>query len=115
MKERSAMANQLRIWWDRFRCCGTGYEILAGTATVTYNATGASPLTITCPAGKYLLDRVPDFGSFQVFMNFNGTLTMTTLPDGRTLPTGWSGDVYQTMFSTVPTAKLDFTARCIYA
>jgi hypothetical protein len=48
-------------------------------------------------------------------MNFNGTLTMTTLPDGRTLPTGWSGDVYQTMFSTVPTAKLDFTARCIYA
>jgi hypothetical protein len=101
-------------WWNRFGCC-TGYEILTDTATVTYNATGAPPLTITCPAGKYLLDRVPDFGTFQPFMHFSGNFTMTTLPDGRVLPTGWTGVVYQTMFSTVPSAKIDFTIRCIYA
>jgi hypothetical protein len=101
-------------WWNRFGCC-TGYEIVTGTATVTYNAAGAPPLTITCPAGKYLLDRVPDFGTFQPFMNFSGSLTMTTLPDGRVLPAGWTGVAYQTMFSSVPTATLDFTVRCINA
>lgn len=111
------MLERLQAWWDRFRCCGTGYEILTGTATVTYasGSSGAVPLTVTCPVGKYLLDRVPDFGAFQPFMNFSGSLTMTTLPDGRTLPAGWTGVVSQSMFSTVPTAQLDFTARCIYA
>ena len=73
---------------------GTGYEILKVTATVPYSTTGVAggaPLNVTAPSGKYLLDPHPDFGPVSVFTGLQGTATTATLPDGRVLPTGWTG------------------------
>jgi len=106
-----------RLPIPRFLCC-TGYELLKVTATVPYSSTGAAggaPLNVTCPAGKYLLDLFPDFGVVQQFTGVQGGLTTTTLPDGRMLPTGWTGVAWQSVNPSPPTPTWDLTFRCIYA
>jgi hypothetical protein len=96
---------------------GTGHEILNVTATVPYSSgtAGGGPLTITCPPDKYLLDRRPDFGVCNEIIRAFGNLTTATLPNGRVLPTGWAGVVWQDLAPTNPSASTPATARCIYA
>jgi hypothetical protein len=67
-----------------------------------------------CPPGKYLLDTQPDFGNLNSIIQTSGTLTMTTLPDGRALPTGWSGTVSSTIPPNTSPAHIPVTFRCIY-
>ena len=97
---------------------GTGYEILRVTATVPYSTAGAAgggPLNVTAPSGKYLLDPHPDFGPVSVFTGVQGTATTATLPDGRVLPTGWTGLVWQSINPSPPAPTWDLTFGCIYA
>ena len=99
------------------RCC-TGYELLKVTVTIAYSSTGGAggaPLNVTCPAGKYLLDLWPEFPEFGEFTLVDGSLTMSTLPDGRVLPTGWSGKVWQNFAPNAPPYQQVLTFRCIYA
>jgi len=105
-------------WLRRFIGGGTGYEIVKANATVPYSSTGSAggaSFTFTCPTDKYALDRQPYFELVNEFIRFECTVTTATLPDGRVLPTGWTGVVFQDFFSNVPTAQVDFTVRCIYA
>jgi hypothetical protein len=60
-------------------------------------AYGGTPVNISAPSGKYMLDYEPfatwpppGSGSMLQFVGFSGASTTVTLPDGRVLPTGWS-------------------------
>jgi hypothetical protein len=106
-------------WLRRFIGVGTGYEIVEGSTLVPYSTTGSAggaAFTFTCPPDKYALDRQPDFGAVGEFVRFACTVTTATLPDGRVLPTGWTGVVYQDFYpSPNPTVPAKFTVQCIHA
>ena len=102
------------------KVCCTGYEVV--TITVQ-TADGGTPVNISAPKRKYMLDHEPyptfappASGSMSAFVDFSGAHTTATLPDGRVLPTGWSGTIASSYLqpgsSPVPT---NVTIRCINA
>lgn len=102
------------------RVCCTGYEVVTIQVQTAY---GGTPVTISAPPGKYMVDYEPfatwpppGSGSMMQFVGFNGAATTVTLPDGRVLPTGWSGTIgsswLQPGSNPVPT---NVTIRCINA
>lgn len=102
------------------RVCCTGYEIVTIQVQTAY---GGTPVNISAPPGKYMLDYEPyptfvppASGSMAAFVGFSGAPTTATLPDGRVLPTGWSGTIGSNYLgpgsNPVPT---NVTIRCINA
>jgi hypothetical protein len=86
----------------KWLCC-TGYEIVTLSLQVPNSPGGPIPLSMSCPAGKYMLDYEPHLSdpsglvtsalTIAWFVNLKGSAITTTLPDGRVLPTGWTGSI----------------------
>jgi hypothetical protein len=83
-------------------CC-TGYEVVTLQLQVPNSPGGPIPLNVSCPAGKFMLDYEPHLSdpsglvtsalTIAWFVNLTGSVNTTTLPDGRVLPTGWTGSI----------------------
>jgi hypothetical protein len=102
------------------KVCCTGYQLVTITVGTTYAGT---PFTISAPPGKYMLDLLPYAswppplsGSVAPFVDVGGAPITVALPDGRVLPTGWSGTLSSSYLqpgsNPVPT---NVTIRCINA
>jgi hypothetical protein len=86
----------------KWLCC-TGYEVVTLQLQVPNSPGGPIPLNMSCPAGKYMLDYEPHLSdpsglvtsalTIAWFVTLKGNATTTTLPDGRVLPTGWTGSI----------------------
>jgi hypothetical protein len=80
-------------------------------------------VNISAPPGKYMLDYEPfatwpppNSGSMMQFVGFGGAPSMVTLPDGRVLPTGWTGTIGSSYLQpTSPPVPTNVTIRCINA
>lgn len=115
-----AMARRLVPRFFKFLCC-TGYETV--TMTVQTTALPGTPVTISAPPGKYMLDHEPyptwpppGSGSMAPWVAFNGAPIAATLPDGRVLPTGWSGTIGSSYLNpSSPPVPTKLTIRCISA
>jgi hypothetical protein len=114
------MAHRLFPRFFKFLCC-TGYETV--TILTETTALPGTPVTISAPPGKYMLDYMPHAtqtpgGSAlgPPIINLSGAATMVTLPDGRVLPTGWSGTLGSSQLSPGSTPQpTNLTIRCINA
>jgi hypothetical protein len=93
---------------------GTGYEIVRQTVQVTLPS-GTPPFTISCPPDKFMLSDEPwmEQSIDREFLRLGGSLVMTTLPDGRVLPTGWTGTASSDTGSG--TRGVDINIKCIRA
>jgi hypothetical protein len=102
------------------RVCCTGYELVTITVQTAY---GGTPVNISAPPGKYMLDHEPyaswpppGSGSMSRFVGFSGAPTTATLPDGRVLPTGWSGTISSSFLQPGSSpVTTNVTIRCINA
>jgi hypothetical protein len=102
------------------KVCCTGYQVVTITVQTAY---GGTPVNISAPPGKYMLDHEPYAtwppplsGSMAPFVSLGGAPVTVSLPDGRVLPTGWNGTIgssyLQPGSTPVPT---NLTIRCINA
>ena len=104
----------MRIYLARWLQFGTGYEIVRQTVQVTLPSGGA-PFTISCPPDKYMISDEPwmEQSLDREFLKLGGSPVTTTLPDGRVLPTGWTGTA--TAMGGSGTRSIDINIKCIRA
>jgi hypothetical protein len=95
---------------------GTGYEIIRQTVQVTVPS-GGPPFTISCPPDKYMISDEPwmEQSIDREFLRLGGSPVMTTLPDGRVLPTGWTGTAGLRTGGGSGTRSVDINIKCIRA
>ena len=105
----------MRIYLARWLHLGTGYEIVRLQVQVSLGAGGGTPFTISCPPGKYMISDEPwmEQSIDREFLGLGGSPVMTTLPDGRVLPTGWTGTAGSQLGSGI--RSVDFSIKCIRA
>jgi hypothetical protein len=104
----------MRIYLARWLQLGTGYEIVRQTVQVQLPS-GGTPFTISCPPGKYMISDEPwmEQSLDRDFLRLAGSPVMTTLPDGRVLPTGWTGTAGSQAGSG--TRSVDLSIKCMRA
>jgi hypothetical protein len=106
------MLSRLTPVWKKFFCC-TGYEVVTVVTPPTGSGTPPTTVTISAPPGKYMIDHepYPTRGPGAPAVELDGVATTATLPDGRVLPTGWTGKaIWQT---SLPPTPIELTIHCI--
>lgn len=105
----------MRIYLARWLQLGTGFEIVRLQVQVTLGATAGTTFTISCPPGKYMISDEPwmEDALDREFLRLAGSPVTTTLPDGRVLPTGWTGAAGSQLGSGI--RSVDVNIKCIRA